>query len=170
MKRSMVMAMDRNTLIGKAGGLPWRIPADMRHFRQCTLGCPLIVGRRTFSEDIRRPLPGREMVVVTRDVDWQWDGVYAVPSLAEAWRLAAALMPEARAACVIGGAELCRRAIDEVDTLHLTVIDAAFEGDTWFDSFAWSDWSVVDRRAIEPGPGAGTDWPLTFYTLTRAGA
>lgn len=165
MKRCMVMAMDRNRLIGRAGGLPWKIPADMQHFRRKTMGCPMIVGRRTFTEDIGRPLPGREIVVVSRDPHWAFEGVHAVTSLGDAWHCAESLMPDAEAACVIGGAALCRIAIDDTELLHLTVVDHEFEGDTWFDSFNWDDWSVLEAEQLPPGEG--TQWPLTFYTLVR---
>ncbi len=168
MKKSMVMAMDRNRLIGREGGLPWKIPADMRHFRRVTTGCPILVGRRTFVEDIGRPLPGRETIVISRDPTWRADGVHAATSLEAAWPLAESLMPSAEAAHVIGGAVLCRAAIASVDLLHLTVIDAAFEGDTWFDSFEWQNWNVVEELALSPGDD--TNWPLTFYTLVRRGA
>lgn len=159
------MAMDRNRLIGKGGGLPWRIPADMRHFRERTMGCPMIVGRRTFAQDIGRPLPGREIIVVTRDPEWHFDGVYPAPDLGAAWCTAAALMPHAPEACVIGGAALCRIAIDQIKILYLTVIDAEFEGDTWFDSFEWQGWQVLHERKLSPGED--TDWPLSFFTLER---
>ncbi len=168
MKKGMVMAMDRNRLIGREGGLPWKIPADMRHFRQVTAGCPLVVGRRTYEDDIGRPLPGRETIVVSRDPNWRADGVHAATSLSAAFTLAPTLMPSAHTVQVIGGAVLCREAVDDIDVLHLTVIDAEFDGDTWFDSFDWQDWRTESVRTLEPGED--TQWSLTFYTLVRAGA
>jgi len=109
-RRSMVMAMDRNKLIGRAGGLPWRIPADFKHFVATTLNKAIIMGRRTFTDDIKRPLP----------------------------------KPDVEEHCVIGGAQLCRDAMPLTERLYLTVVDAEFEGDTWFDSFEFSDWSIRD--------------------------
>ena len=164
--RSMVMAMDRTKLIGSAGGLPWHIPADFKHFKATTLNKAIIMGRRTFSEDIKRALPKRTNIVVTRNPEWTCDGVEVVFSLEQAFSLADELLPCAEEHCVIGGAQLCREAIAATQRLYLTVVEAEFEGDTWFDSFDFSDWRVSEKKCLEIGEG--NRWPVTFYTLDRA--
>lgn len=167
-RRSMVMAMDRNKLIGRAGGLPWRIPADFKHFVATTLNKAIIMGRRTFTDDIKRPLPKRSNIVVTRDQQWQFDGVQVAHSLQQAYALADELLPDVEEHCVIGGAQLCRDAMPLTERLYLTVVDAEFEGDTWFDSFEFSDWSIREQRALPACDEA--PWDAVIYTLDRRGA
>jgi len=165
-RRSMVMAMDRNKLIGSAGGLPWHIPADFKHFKATTLNKAIIMGRRTFSEDIKRALPKRTNIVVTRNTQWTCDGVEVVFGLEQAFALADELLPNAEEHCVIGGAQLCREAIASTQRLYLTVVEAEFEGDTWFDSFDFSHWQVSEKKYLQVGEG--NQWPVSFYTLDRA--
>lgn len=164
-RRAMVMAMDRNKLIGRAGGLPWRIPEDFKHFKATTLNKAIIMGRRTFTDDIKRALPKRTNIVVTRDPQWQFPGVEVAHSLEQAYSAADELLPNAVEHCVIGGAELCRIAIPLTERLYLTRVEAEFEGDTWFDSFDFSDWSIVAQRALPASDEA--PWDVVFYTLDR---
>ncbi len=163
--RAMMMAMDRNKLIGRAGGLPWRIPADFRHFKQTTLDKAIIMGRRTFSEDIKRPLPRRANIVVTRDKQWRCEGVDVVHGLMEGYERASKLTPDSPECFVIGGAELCREAMPFTERLYLTVVDAEFEGDTWLDSFDFQDWHIREQRFL--AAESPESWGVTFYTLDR---
>lgn len=165
-RRAMVMAMDRNKLIGSNGGMPWHIPADFKHFKATTLNKAIIMGRRTFSEDIKRALPKRKNIVVTRDLQWQCTDVEVAHSLEQAFELADSLLPEAAEHCVIGGAQLCREAMSSTERLYLTVVEAEFEGDTWLDSFDFSDWEIVEKTPL--AIAEGNRWPITFYTLDRA--
>lgn len=162
----MVMAMDRSKLIGREGGLPWRIPEDFAHFKAITLNKAIIMGRRTFSEDIRRALPKRTNIVVTRNRGWRSAGVEVVHSLEQAYVRADSLLPDAEEHCVIGGAELNREAMAGTERLYLTVVEAEFDGDTWFDSFEFSDWEITEQRVVATGGEAQLD--VTFYTLDRA--
>ena len=162
----MVMAMDDNKLIGKAGGLPWYIAADLKHFQRLTTGKAIIMGRRTYTDDIKRPLPKRENIVVSRDAGLSIDGVYVVQSLEAALALAAELTPAAQECCVIGGAELCRAAMASTERLYLTVVHGRFDGDTWLDSFEFSDWTTADRRSVPAG--VQCEWAIDYYTLDRA--
>lgn len=164
-RRSMVMAMDQNKLIGRAGGLPWRIPEDFKHFKATTLNKAIIMGRRTFSDDIKRALPKRTNIVVTRDQQWQFPGVEVAYSLEQAYAKADELLPNAEEHCVIGGAQLCRDAMPLTERLYLTLVEAEFEGDTWFDSFDFSDWSIVEQWALPASDEAS--WDVVFYTLDR---
>lgn len=165
----MVMAMDRRRLIGRAGGLPWHIPEDLKHFKVITTGKAIIMGRRTFSDDIKRALPQRTNIVVTRDPEWRHEGVEVVHGLAQAYALADRLLPAAEEHCVIGGAQLCREAMAQTERLYLTLVQGEFQGDTWLDSFDFGDWVVADERHL--AADAKRDVAVVFYTLDRpAGA
>ena len=168
---AMAMAMDRERLIGKDGGMPWHVPGEQAHFKRLTLGKPIVMGRRTY-DSIGRPLPGRTNVVVTRDRDWRADGVRVAHSLDAALALArdVARAPETRAdeLVVIGGAALCRDVMDRVERLYLTVIDATFDGDTWLDAFDERDWREIERDSPDPETTGGHR--IVYRVLERAGA
>jgi dihydrofolate reductase len=159
MNLSIIVAMSENGVIGIENRLPWRLPADSRRFKALTMGHHIIMGRRTW-ESIGRPLPGRTSVVVTRN------RALAVP----AGVVVAGSLDEAVAACtgdrepfVIGGAELYRAALPRADRLHLTVVERAFVGDTFFPDFDRSAWR---RHDSEPHPES--DPPFRFETWIRA--
>ena len=166
---AMMMAMDKNQLIGKAGGLPWHVPGDLAYFKRVTMGKPVIMGRKTF-DSIGKPLPGRTNVVVTRNSQWQAEGVLVAHDIAEAMELARniCLTSDTKAAemMVIGGAGLNREAMPLTQRLYLTVIDHAYEGDTWLDSFQWSDWSVVSEEVQDPANTGGLS--VTYWVLDKS--
>lgn len=141
---SLVAAMTENHVIGRDGGMPWHLPDDLAHFKRLTRGHTVIMGRKTFDE-IRRPLPERRNVVITRNPALRPAGVVAVGSLAEALALAAG-EPEV---FVIGGGEIYRQAMDRADRLVLTLIHATLEGDTWFPAFDRGAW-VLESEAHHP--------------------
>jgi dihydrofolate reductase len=144
MIRSLVVAMDRNRVIGRDNRLPWRLPADLAYFKRVTLGHPVIMGRRTW-ESIGKPLPGRKNIVVSRNPDYEAPGATVVGSLDEAWKAAEG----ASEASVIGGTSLFSEALAKADRIHLTEVDAEVTGDTWFPEFDRSRWSEreVERHA-----------------------
>jgi len=145
---ALIAAVARNGAIGKAGGLLWHEPEDQRHFRRVTMGCPVIMGRKTWdSLPVRfRPLPGRRNVVITRNLGWHADGAEAVPSL----EAALALLADAPKAFVIGGAEVYALALPHADELVLTEIDAELDGDTFFPRWDRTRFAEVSRDA-RPG-------------------
>ena len=163
------MAMDKNRLIGKEGGMPWHVPGEMAYFKRVTMGKPVIMGRKTF-ESIGKPLPGRTNIVVTRNLEWAAEGVVVVHDLDSAMQRATVLCEsEATAAdemVVIGGAGLCRDAMARTNRLYLTVIDHAYEGDTWLDSFQWDDWRVVSEDVQDPASTANLS--VTYWVLEKA--
>ena len=164
MELVLVVARARNGVIGNAGALPWHIPADLKHFKTITVGKPVVMGRKTF-DSIGKPLPGRHNIVLTRDADWQAEGVTVVPNLAEAIA-AAGLDPRARADAimVIGGAQIYAEALPSATRIELTEIDAAPEGDTIMPAFDLARWQEV-ARATHPADG---DRPgYSFVTLVR---
>ncbi len=139
MRVSLVAAVARGGVIGRDGTVPWRVPEDMRRFRELTLGHPVVMGRLTWdSLPARfRPLPGRRNVVVTRDPAWRADGAERAASLEDALRLLDGL-PHV---FVIGGAQLYAAALPLADELLLTEIDVEVEGDAFFP--------VLDRTLFE---------------------
>ena len=145
---ALIAAVARNGAIGKTGGLAWHEPEDQKHFRRVTMGCPVIMGRKTWdSLPVRfRPLPGRRNVVITRDAAWRADGAEPVPSL----DAALALLAEAAKAFVIGGAEVYALALPHATELVLTEIDAVLDGDTFFPH--WDRTRFVET-AREDRPG-----------------
>jgi len=156
---SFVVAFDRNKVIGKNGGLPWRLPDDMRRVRQVTMGKPLIMGRRTY-ESIGRPLSGRTNIVLTRDPAFHPEGVLTARTPEEALGLAG----DAPEVIVFGGAQVFRQFLPMADRIYLTQVDADVGGDTYFD-FNRTDWREVENvphPADERHP-----YPFNFLTLDR---
>jgi dihydrofolate reductase len=165
MRRIIVIAaVARNGVIGDGGRLPWRLPADMHHFRETTQGCPVIMGRKTWDSlpERFRPLPGRRNVVVTRNAAWHADGADAAASL----DAALARVAGAAKVFVIGGGELYALALPRADELVLTEIDTAFDGaDTFFPRF--------DRTAFietERDPRTAPDGIRYAFVTYRRGA
>jgi len=143
MKLHLILARSANGVIGQNNTLPWHFPEDMAHFKRMTLGCPVIMGRKTWdSLPARfRPLPGRLNIVVTRQADWQAEGALRAHSLPEA----AALCPVESDAWVIGGAEIYAQALPLASTAVVTEIDKHFEGDAFAPAFG-PQWTEVSRE------------------------
>ena len=145
MKIVLIAALTRDLVIGREGALPWREPADMRHFRRVTMGHPVVVGRRTFESFPRRPLPGRTNLVLTRNRSYQVpEGAVACRSLEEA--IAWCKKEGAGKLFVLGGAEVYRQALPIADEMQLTWIPGKIEGDAFFPAWDQEEWKVVDSR------------------------
>ena len=142
MKIGLVYARAANGVIGKDGVMPWHLPEDMAHFRQVTMGAPVVMGRKTW-DSIGRPLPGRRNIVITRNPQWHADGTERASSLTSALDLA---RNESKV-FVIGGGEIYAQALPLADELVLTEIDADFDADTFFP--AW-DRAQFSAEASEP--------------------
>ena len=157
----LIAAVARNGAIGRGNALLFNEPADQRHFREATLGCPVIMGRKTWESLPQRfrPLPGRRNVVVSRNAALQAAGAEVVSSLGQALDLVA----DAPRVFVMGGAQLYAQALPLAHTLMLTEIDAEMDGDAFFP--AW------DRSQFEALAGAGAvtaaGVPYRFVTYTR---
>ena len=158
MKVALVAAVARGGVIGRDGGLPWRLPEDLAHFREVTMGHPVVMGRRTWESlpERFRPLPGRRNVVVTRSSDWNTERAERAGSIDEALEL---LSGEERVS-VIGGGELFEAALPLVDEIVLTEIAADFDGDTLFPN--WDRGSFVEVARDERVAADGT--PFAFVT------
>jgi len=147
----LIWAEAAHGVIGAAGGMPWHVPEDFAHFKELTLGSPVVMGRRTWDSlpDRFRPLPGRANIVVTRNPDWSADGATRAASLDEALADADERRGDADTVWVIGGAELFDQAMPDADVLEVTELDLDVEGDTFAPDRA--GWRVV---AAEPGQDA----------------
>ena len=141
MKISMIAAMAHQRIIGKDNSMPWHLPADFAWFKHCTLGKPIVMGRKTF-ESIGRPLPGRLNIVISRNPDFYAEGITVVSDMAAA-KLAAGDAPELM---IIGGGSIYQACLPIADRLYLTFIDADIDGgDTQFPE--WSDhWHRVESQ------------------------
>lgn len=138
---SLIAAMSENRVIGRDGQLPWRLPDDLRHFKELTVDHTVIMGRRTFDE-IKRPLDNRRNVVITRNKEFRAQAVTVVPSLKEALALGAT----EDEVFVIGGGEIFARALPLADRIYLTLVHAQVEGDTFFPPFEAGAWALASEE------------------------
>ena len=145
MIKSIIAAISRNSVIGSDNDIPWHYPADMKHFRNTTRGYPVIAGRKTYESFQIRPLPGRLNIVLSRNADYAAEGNAEVyTSLNAAYKRAE---QEAKdKVFILGGAEIYRLAIDEIDELVLTHIPEELDGDAFFPPWNQAQWNEVDRR------------------------
>lgn len=158
---SLLLAADQNGVIGKDNRLPWHLPNDLRYFRNQTWGMPILMGRKTF-DSIGKPLDGRHSIVITRNPEWQHEGVTAVHSLDEAVHAA-----EARGAkeiFVIGGAEIFLSALPQARRIYLTRIHHHFEGDAFFPPLE-EEWQLKRERLCEADEK--NHYPHTFQVWER---
>ena len=157
---SVIVAMDRNRLIGRGNALPWHLPADLAFFKRTTLGKPVLMGRKTY-ESIGRPLPGRRNIVVTRNSKFDAPGCELASGLDTAIERCA----DAQEIMLIGGANLYAQGLDRASYLYLTRIDHAFEdGDAWFPELDAS-WKLEDRADFDPDQD--NIYPYSFIKFRR---
>jgi dihydrofolate reductase len=160
MRRSLVVAVARNGVIGRDNQLPWKLPDDLAYFKRVTMGHPIVMGRRTW-ESIGKPLAGRKNIVVTHQPDYQAPGCTVVHSLEEAWSAAG----DADEVCVIGGTTLFEESLPLADRIHLTEVEAEVEGDTFFPPFDRGEW---DEREVQRHPAdARHAYPFRILVLER---
>ena len=152
--------MGKNRVIGVDGGMPWHLPADLKHFKAVTMNHPIVMGRRTF-ESIGRALPGRRNIVLSRSLVEAPPGCELLASLEQAIE-----GEDSGPIMVIGGGELYRAALPLASRMELTFIDAAPEGDTHFPAWKHADWalSAMRRRPAD----AENPYALVFCSLSRA--
>ena len=140
---SFVVAADEANVIGKDNQLPWHLPNDLRYFKNLTWAMPILMGRKTF-ESIGKPLPGRKSIVITRNTDWQHEGVSVVHSLEEALQLAKA--DDVKEIFVIGGAEIFHSGMPQAHRVYLTRVHHRFEGDAFLPEMDTTQWSLVKQH------------------------
>lgn len=147
MKISLVVAAAENNAIGKNNKLLWRLPNDMKFFKNTTWGMPVVMGRKTF-ESLGKALPGRTNIVITRQGDWQAADTTVVKSLQEAIDTGAAT--DAREVYIIGGGEIYRQAMDMANEIVITRVHASFDADTYFPDIKEEEWKLVSNKDFEP--------------------
>lgn len=164
---ALVVAMAENRAIGRGGDLPWHLRSDMRHFRQVTMGKPIVMGRRTF-KSLPRVLDGRLNIVLTRDRGFVAPGAVVARSLEEG--LEAARRSAARAGAneimIIGGEDVFREVLPQAGRIYLTEVHASPDADTWFPELDSNEWREVFREKHEAGPK--DDHAFSFVVLERA--
>ena len=157
---SIIVAVAENNVIGKDNDLIWKLPRDMKHFKETTTGHYIIMGRKTF-ESNGRPLPNRTNVIITRDKNYKAEGCVVVHSLEDAIKEA----KDDPEAFIIGGGVVYKMAIPLVDRIYLTRIHHSFEGDTYFPEINMEEWNITDQREFEPDEK--NKYPFTILTLDR---
>jgi dihydrofolate reductase len=147
----LIAAVASNGVIGRDGKMPWHLSADMRHFRHLTMGCPVIMGRRTWDSlpPRFRPLPGRTNIVVTRNASWSAEGAIAAPTLEAALSRARQLCQPGQRIFVAGGAQLYAQAMPLADEMELTEVHDDTAGDTRFP-----EWDRDQFREVQRIPNA----------------
>jgi dihydrofolate reductase len=160
---SLLVAASENGVIGRDNGMPWHLPADLKHFKALTLGKPVLMGRKTF-ESIGRPLPGRTNLVLTRAAGWSVPGVIVVADLDAAIGVAGPA-PEL---VVAGGAQVYALALPRATRIYLTRIHAVIDGDTHLPQIDGGQWQEVCRE-LHPAD-MRHPYAMSFVTLERRSA
>lgn len=159
---SIIVAVGNNRVIGIKNALPWKLPADMEHFRQLTARKPLIMGQKTF-ESIGRALPGRTNIVLTLDKNFQAADCLTAHSIEEALQIAQNL--GVKEVMIGGGVSIYKQFLPLANKMYLTLIEGDFEGDAFFPEFNWNDWDEIER--IENQPDKNNPYKYSFVTLER---
>ena len=159
---AIVAGMAENRVMGRDGGLPWRLPADMARFRALTMGKPIVMGRRTH-ESIGRVLDGRRNIVVTRRPGYRAPGCVVAASLEAAFEAAS----DAGEIAVIGGASIYEQALPFASRMSLTLVHASIDGDVRFPAIEPGAWRETSR--VERGADARNRYDLSFIELARRG-
>jgi dihydrofolate reductase len=160
MRLSLIAALARNRVIGRDNQLPWRLSADLKHFKALTMGKAIIMGRKTF-ESIGKPLPGRNNIILTRDRDFAASGCTVVHSIDEAMQIAG----DQNEVMLIGGADLYQQFLPRADRLYLTEVKAEVAGDAWFPDFDPAEWGETER--VSHPADENNEYDYDFVILDR---
>lgn len=163
----MIAAMDKNRLIGNGPHIPWRLPADLRHFREITIGKPVVMGRKTF-ETLPRPLVKRKNIILTRNRDYEAPkGCIVAHSVEDIITTVGKLYDdESTELMICGGAPIYAAFLPHASRLYLTQIHATFEGDVYFPKFDMAEWEEVKRTDCEADKK--NPYPYSFLFLERS--
>jgi dihydrofolate reductase len=166
-KLTLVVAVAKNGVIGRDGALPWRLSSDMKRFKAATMGKPVLMGRKTWDSLPRKPLPGRQNLVLTRDAAFKAEGAWVYTDLNVMIAAARAMASAAgvEEVCVIGGAELYNAVLSQAERVILTEVNLAPDGDARLD-LDLSRWREVSREAV--AAGSNDDVDFVVRTLERA--
>jgi len=157
---SIIAAMAENRVIGRDNQLPWRLPADLRHFKALTIGKPIIMGRKTW-ESLPGLLPDRPHIVITSDTSYQAQGCLVTHSIEEALA-AAGQVPEVM---IVGGGAFYEQMLPQADRIYLTLVHANIEGDAYFPNYDMDAWQEIERE--EHAPDDKNAYAYSFITLER---
>jgi dihydrofolate reductase len=158
-KLTLVVAVAKNGVIGRNGALPWRLSSDMKRFKAATIGKPVLMGRKTWDSLPKKPLPGRQNLILTRDADFKADDARVYTDLAAMLAAARAMAKAAGVdeVCIIGGAQLYNAVLPQADRIILTEVNLAPEGDARLD-LDLSRWREVSRETVTAGPNDDADF------------
>lgn len=159
---TFVWSEDENQLIGQANQLPWHLPADLKHFKAITMGDAVLMGRKTYETLPIKPLPNRRNIILTRNKDYVAPGAEVFHSK-EA--ILSAVDTDQQTLHIIGGGEIFKLFIDEVDELYQTIIEGDFEGDTYFPTLDFSEFELLSEK--EGIVDEANRHPHTFYHYRR---
>lgn len=157
MTLSILVAHDKQRVIGYQNQLPWHLPNDLKHVKQLSTGHTLVMGRKTF-ESIGKPLPNRRNVVLTNNHSFKHEGVDVIHSIEEINDIPGQVF-------IFGGQTLFEEMIDKVDDMYITVVDGKFQGDTYFPPYTFEDWEV--ESSVEGQLDEKNTIPHTFLHLVR---
>ena len=160
MRVSMIVAMAENQVIGINNQMPWHLSADLKRFREITMGKPILMGRRTHAS-IGRALPGRTNIVLTHDRAFDATGCVIAHSFEASLEAAG----DADELMIIGGSALYEAFLPDAQRLYLTLIHRSFEGDTVFPALEWSAWEISQQEKITDDPQV--DFSYSFLTLDK---
>jgi dihydrofolate reductase len=160
MQLSIIVAMDRNRVIGRGDTLPWHISSDLKNFKKITMGNPIIMGRKTH-ESIGRPLPGRENIILTRDKNYSSEGCTVLHSMDEIFEHC----KEVVEVMITGGSEIYKLSLEQATRLYLTEVHTEIEGDTFFPEFDRSEWREVSRE--DHSSDEKNEFDYSFVLLER---
>ncbi len=160
MQLSIIVAMDRNRVIGKGDTLPWHISSDLKNFKKITMGKPIVMGRKTH-ESIGRPLPGRENIILTRDKNYQAKGCTVLHSMEEIFEHC----KDIEEVMITGGSEVYKLSLEQASHLYLTEVHTEIEGDTFFPEFDRGEWEEVSREDFKADEKNEFDY--SFVLLER---
>ncbi|MDF2450773.1 MAG: dihydrofolate reductase region [Bacteroidota bacterium] len=158
---SSIVAASLNNGIGKDNQLPWHLPADLKFFKTTTMGCPVVMGRKTF-QSIGRTLPGRKNVVITRDKTFNADKAFDIEVVSGIEEAITSLQSE-REVFIIGGGEIFRQSMDLIDTIYLTVVNTTLEADVFFPEIDKTKFELVWEEAHQADEKNKFDYTFQKY-------
>lgn len=165
MRISFLVAVATNGVIGRDGKLPWHLSSDLKRLKALSMGHHVVMGRKTFDEIGRKPLPGRPHVIISRSPIEPQENVVAVTSVEAALDAIPASEDEA---FILGGAEIFRQLLHRAERMYITQVHADVAGDTYFPDFDdVNEWRLIDREDFEAD--AKNDYPYSFLTYDRVG-
>jgi len=158
MNVSIVVAMSSNAVIGKSGGLPWHLSADLKHFKSITMGKPIIMGRKTH-DSIGKSLPGRENIVLTRDYQYRAEGCSIIHKFNDVYKRCS----EVDEVMIVGGSQLYDQVLPLANILYMTEVHGDVEGDTRFPEFDREQWREVQRQDFKANEKNDFDYSFVVF-------